>query len=127
MDVKLERADAVELHESLAPWESRTAPYLPFLLILAACSVAGLLIGSLIDNFVEWGQGSEANPNRASCAQWFAIQIWMNITVLFVANRILKFGFVPWLLITLAGFLFTLTLVNVQNSLTDNALCVFKF
>ena len=126
-DVTLDKSDAIELHESLAPWESKTAPYTLFLFVLALSSIAGLLVGSLIDNFVEWAQGSNANPPRKSCAQWFFIQIWMNITFLFVANRLIKFGFVPWLLITLAGFLFTLTLVNVQNSLTSNAACLFKF
>jgi hypothetical protein len=127
VDVKLERADAMELHEAVAPWESKTAPYLPFVLILGLSAVLGTVMGSLFDNFVEWAQGSDPQPPRSSCAQWFFIQIWMNITALYILNHIIKWGFVPWLLITLAGFLFTLTLVNVQNSLTDNALCLFKF
>jgi hypothetical protein len=129
-DVVLERSDAIELHEAIAPWESRKAPYWKFLLYLSAAAVAGLLVGSLIDNFVEWAQGNQDTPKRISCFQWFFIQIVMIITVLFVFNRIISrkdFGFVPWLLMTLSGFLFTLTLVNVQNSLTSNAICLFSF
>ena len=127
VDVKLERADAIELHEAIAPWESKKAPYVPFVLILGLSAVLGTVVGALFDNFTEWAQGSDTHPTRASCAQWFFIQIWMNITALFILNRLIKWGFVPWLLITLAGFLFTLTLVNVQNSLTSNALCLLKF
>lgn len=129
-DVVLERSDAIELHEVIAPWESRKAPYWKFLLYLTASSIAGLVVGSLIDNFVEWGQGNQDTPKRMSCFQWFFIQIFMIITTLFVFNRFFTkedFGFVPWLLITLAGFLFTITLINVQNSLTNNAICLFSF
>jgi hypothetical protein len=127
IDVKLERSDAIELHAALAPKEARGAPYLQFLVSLGLSAILGLLVGSLIDNAVEWGQGNDPNPNRGSCATWFFVQIWANITVLFIFNQIFQWGFVPWLLITLAGFLFTLTLVNVQNSLTSNATCLFKF
>lgn len=129
-DVVLERSDAIELHEAIAPWESRKAPFGKFVLYLGAASVAGLILGSLIDNFVEWGQGNQDNPKRLSCFQWFFIQIFLIITVLFILNRIFTkndFGFVPWLLITLAGFLFTINFVNVQNTLTSNAICLFKF
>ena len=127
VDVKLDRSDAIELHESLAPKEARGAPYFQFLLSLGLSAVLGLLIGSIIDNGVEWGQGENPNPNRGSCGLWFFIQIWANITVLYAFNQLFTWGFVPWLLITLAGFLFTLTLVNVQNSLTSNAICLCKF
>lgn len=126
-NVTLDKSDAVELHESLAPWESKKAPYGKFLLILGLCAIAGSLLGALIDNLVEWGQGNQTNVTRVSALQWFLIQIWLNITALFILNKVLKYPFVPWLLITLAGFLFTLTLVNVQNSLTINALALFKF
>lgn len=126
-DVVLDKSDAIELHEAIAPWESRTAPYFTFVIILGLSSIGGLIIGSVIDNIVEWGQGNQISQTRLSALQWFLLQIWANITVLFIMNRLLKIGFVPWLLITLAGFLFTLNLVNVQNSLVSNALVLLKF
>ncbi len=125
-DVQLERQDAIELHEALAPKEARGASYFTFLLSLGTSAVLGLIIGSVIDNTTSWAQKTQST-NRAKCALWFFIQIWANISVLYLLNQIYTWGFVPWLLITLAGFLFTLTLVNVQNTLVDNATCLFAF
>ncbi len=129
-DVKLDRADAIELHESLAPKEARGAPYFQFLISLGLAAVLGLVLGSLIDNTVQWLQGVETQEGytkRWTCAGWFFAQIWANITVLYLLNRALTWGFVPWLLITLAGFLFTLNLVNVQETLVNNATCLLSF
>lgn len=130
VDVKLERSDAIELHESLAPKEARGAPYFQFLISLGLAAVLGLVIGSVIDNTVQWLQGVETRegyPKRGTCAIWFFGQIWANISVLYIFNQLFSWGFVPWLLITLAGFLFTLNLVNVQDTLVQNATCLLSF
>ena len=130
VDVKLERSDAVELHEALAPKEARGAPYMKFLISLGTAAVLGLVLGAVIDNTVQWLQGVETRegyPKRWTCAFWFFAQIWANISVLFIMNRAFEWGFVPWLLITLAGFLFTLNLVNVQTTLVNNAVCLLAF
>lgn len=127
IDVNLNAQDAVELHEAVAPWEAKTAPFGKFLLILGAVSVLGLAIGSVIDNTVAFLQGRKQENPRWSCTAFFFVQIVINITGLFLANRLLKFPFVPSLLITLAGFLFLLLLFNTQDTLTQNALCVIKF
>jgi hypothetical protein len=129
-DVKLERSDAIELHEALAPKEARGAPYFQFLISLGLAAVLGLVVGSVIDNTVQWLQGVETRegyPKRWTCGMWFFGQIWANITILYVLNQALTWGFVPWLLITLAGFLFTLNLVNVQETLVNNATCLLSF
>lgn len=129
-DIKLERSDAIELHEALAPKEARGASYLQFVISLGVAAILGLVLGSVIDNTVQWLQGvetAEGYHKRWTCGTWFLVQIWANITVLYILNQALTWGFVPWLLITLAGFLFTLNLVNVQETLVNNATCLLSF
>lgn len=126
-NVKLDVTDAVELHEAIAPWEAKTATYVKFTLILGAVSTLGLALGSVIDNTIQLLQGENTEKKRWSCGVFFLAQIWTNITLLFLANHFIQFAVVPWLLITLAGFLFLLLLFNTQETLSTNAICLLRF
>ena len=127
----LDRSDAVELHESLAPWEKKGGSFWPFLAVLGGSAIGGLVLGSLIDNLVQIATVNEpSNPtqNRARCAGGFFLQIFLNMLALWILSRVVPWvPFVPWLLMTLAGFLFTVLLFQPQDSLTANSICLLKF
>ena len=124
------RNDATELHESLAPWEKQGGSFWPFLLVLGASAIGGLVLGSLIDNLVQAATLNDPDAptnNRARCAGGFFLQLFLNMLALFLLARFVPWvPFVPWLLLTLAGFLFTVLLFQPQDSLTVNSVCLLK-
>ena len=126
----LDRSDAIEIHEALAPWEKKGGSFLPFLLVLGSSAIGGLVLGSMIDNLVQVTTANDPNAptaNRARCAGGFFLQIFLNMLALFILSRIVPWvPFVPWLLMTLAGFLFTVLLFQPQDSLTVNSVCLLK-
>lgn len=115
------------MHVAVGPWEATGAPFLPFAMYLTLAGALGLLVGAIIDNGVSKIQGSETT-GRLRCGGFFLLQILINVVLLYVIiNYVRRRGFVPWMLITLSGFLFGLLLFTVQNTLNANALCVVQF
>jgi hypothetical protein len=118
--------DAIEMHVAVAPWEAKGSELWRFFAYLAVASVLGLLVGAIIDNSINKMQGT-ATVERWHCGGYFALQLSINIVLLYIINSLVPRGFIPWMLITLSGFLFALLLFTVQQTLSSNALCFAKF
>ena len=118
--------DAIELHVAVAPWEAKGSPFSKFVLYLSVASVLGLLVGAIVDNSINKVQGTHT-ADRWQCGGFFAVQLLINIVLLYIINALVPKGFIPWMLITLSGFLFALLLFTVQQTLSQNALCFVQF
>lgn len=118
--------DAIELHVAVAPWEAKGAPFAKFLAYLTVASVLGLLVGAIVDNSINKLQATNT-IERWHCGGFFALQLVINIVLLYAINALVPRGFIPWMLITLSGFLFALLLFTVQQTLSQNALCFVQF
>jgi hypothetical protein len=96
-----------------------------FFLNCALSVTAALVAGAVIDNVVRKMQG-ECNVKREDALMYLALQIGINIVVLFAVSR-WQFSFVPWMQLSCSGLFFSVLFFAVQDNLLQNALRATRF
>lgn len=92
-----------------------------------SCIVSGFLgsfIGAIVEEITAATQRHAGNKNRLKSGAFVLYQLFLISTTLYIGNLapFIKsyLYFDDWLMSTFAGFIFALTFINVQNSLTTN-------
>ena len=118
-------------HTTINAAESSNAPFWKFGMAIGAALLFGILGGAILNTVFEKLQGRDVDAEvtskpRGSCILFFFLQLLANVVLFFLLNRYIK-KFVPWLQMTLSGFLFNVLFFLSQYSLQANALCSINF
>lgn len=116
---------ALRVHDAFAPWETDKSTFREFAFVVGISVVVATAIGAVFEVAIDkWQRGRRT---RLACASWLGVQITMNIVLLFVAYKFVYKEFVPYLLLTLAGFAFAVMLFSSQDRLGTNAVCIINW
>lgn len=104
-------------------YEHRDSIY-KFMQVFFMSGFLGLFIGGLFDYIVRHAEGTE--PSKPRCFGYLTLQF--AFTGLFFYFALLYkrgISFDDWMMSTFAGFIFALSFFTVQQTLTNNMLCLF--
>ena len=124
MEVAYTQESALQIHDAFAPWETSKSSFLQFAWVVGVSVIVSTVVGAILEIILSKWQRSQS---RLACGSWLLVQISMNVALLYVTFKYIYNEFVPYLLMTVAGFAFAVMLFSSQNSLGSNAICLLKF
>ena len=110
-------------------WERRGSPFYKFSAVFVGAAVVALVLGAGLDTLIVKAQDSSKDgdlPTRKNCGTWFLAHVMLLAAIMWTAHSTMP-RFLPWLQISLSGFMFNVLLFVSQKRLESNARCVVSF